>query len=96
MITIIFGSSIIKGVLRGYTLGSNEFDIELDHGLHLTIPVSSGPEDQVSRLRATMNTIGLTGLQNAEIDIFKGKINIMDGPKNQPRQTNRINSHFIA
>lgn len=98
MVKIKYGTTEIKGVLNGFSPGSNEFEIELDNGLKILLSATGGlTGDKFMRMRASMNAIGLAGLRNSTIDFTTGQISLEDGPKEETRSRKpSIRSSFVV
>jgi len=98
MVTVIYGSTTIKGVLNGFSPGSNEFEIELDQGLKVLLSATGGlTGEKMMRMRASMNAIGLASLRNSAINFTTGMITLSDGPKEEVKvRPNSIRSSFVG
>jgi len=98
MVTIIFGTTEIKGVLNGFSPGSSEFELELDDGLKILLSANgrlSG--EHMMRMRASMNAIGLANLRNSIVDFTTGQITLSDAPKEDIKsKPGSLRSSFVA
>lgn len=98
MVTIKFKNTEIKGYIIGYTPGSNDFEIELEGGLKVSISASSDISYKIlAQMRISMNTIGLVKLRSSILDFNKGIVEILDADKTQRnKDTSTINTTFIV
>jgi len=99
MVTIIHSSTKVTGRLKGYSPGSNEFEIELGVGLKLLVTARDSQEgDMFSRMRIAMNNIGLLKLKSSILNFNKGSIELLDAdPIDSIRETSSdIKTAFIG
>lgn len=98
MITLIYGSTIVKGELEGFTPGSTEFEIDLGSGCKILLTAKSDYMSTLfDKVRHSMNAVGLNGLKNAIVDFNKGSISIGESTVNKNvSKPSTIKSAFIA
>ena len=98
MVTIKFKNTEIKGYIMGYTPGSNDFEIELEGGLKISISANSDVSYKIlTQMRISTNTLGLVTLRSSVLDFNKGVVEILDADKTQKIKTeNPINTTFVV
>jgi len=98
MMTLIYGSTTVKGELEGFSPGSTEFEIDLGNGFKILLTAKSDSMSKLfDRVRHSMNAVGLNGLKNAIVDFNKGTISIGEGPVSKPvSKSNTVKSAFLA
>jgi len=99
MMTLVYGSTTVKGELEGFTPGSTEFEIDLGQGCKILLTAKT---DYMSKLfdkvRHSMSAVGLKGLKNSTIDFNKGNISLGEGnvETHTIPKSNTVKSAFIA
>jgi len=85
MVKIKYGKTEVVGYLMGYSPGNNEFEIELDRGLKILIPLRAESDPNIfTKMRVSMNAIGLVKLRSSVLDFNRGSIEILDKDDTQP------------
>lgn len=99
MVKVLHGNTVIEGQLKGYSPGTNEFEIDLGPGLKVLISARDSQEgDMFSRMRIAMNNVGLLKLKSSVLNFKKGSIELLDPNPNDviPETTSDIKTAFIG
>ena len=97
MVKVRYGKTEITGYLMGYSPGSEEFEIELDRGLKVLVPLKDTDPTVFTKMRVSMNAIGLVKLRSSILDFNNGSIEILDTDKTQPiKGQTPISTSFVV